>query len=332
MKKILFNLWIPIMVLAACSTETGLQQLIGRGVEAPVFLDCRPVSSTEIVFSFNVAVRVASLHFDPAQEILSIEGGREVRVTFAEPLGEGMKMTADILVEDDERNTLNVIVPFRARNDRMPVLAINELRTDYSRPRVEFVELLALEAGNLGALRLFIAGHSLTKPVYEFPPVEVAAGEYIVLHLRTLDEASVDETGEDLSVSAGNEAQPDARDFWLPGSTKMLRRTDALWLLDQDDRIIDAILLSENADAKWSNNSVAEAALFLAKNNGWLPVEESEGWIPSPADAVITSGTTATRTICRDESIDPARKAGNWYVTVTSGASPGRPNNTKRHQ
>ena len=334
MEKIRFYFWLPILALAACSTEAGLQQLLGKGAAAPVFLDCRPVSSTELVFSFSAAVRVVSLEFDPAQTIDYVEDGKEVRVSFASPLAEGTRVIADILVEDDNRNTLNVIVPFRARNDRMPALIFNELRTEYSRPRVELVEFLAREAGNLGAMRLFIASNSLTTPVYEFPPVEVAAGEYIVLHLRTLNEESADETGTNLSLSVGTDTQADARDLWLPGTTKRLRRNDALWLLDQDDRIVDAVLLSERPDAMWSNDNIAEAAAFLARNNAWLPADGTEavqGWVPGPADAVITSGTTATRSINRDESITPERRSANWYITATSGATPGRPNNPRRH-
>jgi hypothetical protein len=104
--------------------------------------------------------------------------------------------------------------------------------------------------------------------------------------------------------------------------------------MDQDDRIIDAILLSENPNTNWANNNVAGAAEFLGKNHAWLPADGAEaedGWIPSPADAVITAGTTATRTICRDESLPPERRAANWYITVTSGATPGKPNNPRRH-
>ena len=318
----------------SCSSDGNIQQILSASVEAPVFLDCKPVSSTEIVFSFSKPVRVASITFDPDLEVGSIEEGEEVRISFPRPLEPGRRITADILVEDSDRNTLNVIVPFRARNDRMPALVFNELRTEFSRPRAEFVEFLALTAGNLGAMRLFIAGHSLTTPVYEFPPIEVKAGEYIVLHLRTLDESSVDETGDDLTLSGGNGSSDTARDLWIPGSSKLLHRTTALWLMDQDDRIIDAALLCENP-ADWGRNNSAAAAEFLARNGAWLPVASDNGvteeWVPGPADAIVTRGTTATRTICRDETIPPAPHANNWYITATGNDTPGRENSIRRH-
>ena len=333
-------LWVLIIILGvgSCSTEGDIQQVLGTSVQAPVFVDCRPVSSTEIAFTFSHPVKVISLNFDDELEPESVAEGSEVKITFSKPLKEGKKITADILVEDSDRNSLNVIVPFRARNDRMPALVFNELRFDNSGSKVEFVEFFALEKGNLGAMRLFIAHQSLSAPLYEFPPVEVKAGEYIVLHLRTTEEGCVDETGPELDLSGGTEAQSSARDFWIPGSKKLLHNTNGLWLLDQDDGIIDALLLSETPDlggvSAALSRTFAAAAEFLGSQNGWLPPAGSPlagNWVPSPADAVITKGTTNTRTLCRDESIPPERRAGNWYITATSSATPGKPNNPKRY-
>ena len=320
----------------SCSTDRGIQQILGTSAEAPVFLDCRPVSSTEIVFSFSVPVHLVSFSIDPDREASATEDGKELRISFEQALEEGKKYTVDILVEDADRNSLNVIVPFRARNDRMPPLVFNELRTEYSKPKVEYLEFHTSEAGNLGAIRLFIAGHSLSVPVYEFPPTEVKAGEYIVLHLRSIEEGCVDETGTDLGLSRGTEASSEARDFWLPGSSKLFHKTDALWLLDQDDRIIDAVLLSENPGAEWGQkeSAIAQAAEFLSRKNAWRPRsgdEAEKGWVPAPLDAISTSGTTNTRTICRDETFPAAPWAGNWYITATSCATPGKPNNPKRY-
>ena len=347
MKKLRFFCRFPVpvlfvfamalaMALAAwsCSTDGDIKKILGTSAEAPVYRGCRPVSSTEIIFEFSQPVRVISLNFDPALEIESVEEGQDVKITFSRPLEGGRRSTADILVEDSHRNSLNVIVPFRARNDRMPAMVFNELRTEYSKPKVEFVEFFALGPGNMGAIRLFIAGHSLSEPVYEFPPVEVKAGEYIVLHLRSIEEGCADETGENLALSDGTEAQSDARDFWVPGAVKLLRKTDALWLVDQDDRIIDAVLLSENPDAAWNNknSAVASAAELLGREKAWLsPAGNGTRGSPGPADAVISNGTTNTRTICRDESLTPGPRAENWYITATSGATPGKANNPKRY-
>jgi hypothetical protein len=126
-------------------------------------LETKALSSTEIAFRFSKPVKMVSLFLEPFSEVLSFEEGEELLVTLAKPMREGEKITADILVEDEQRNTLNVLTPFRARNDRVPKLVINELRTTYSNPRVEFVEFVSRSAGNMGALRLFAANYSLSK-------------------------------------------------------------------------------------------------------------------------------------------------------------------------
>ena len=325
MKKARFFLLLSVPALfifsaCSCTTEDSLRQILRINKEVPVFLNCRPVSSTEIVFTFSVPVRVVSVNFDPAVEAGQVQDGAEVKITLTRPLEAGTKITADLLVEDSDRNTLNVIVPFRSRNDRIPAMVFNEIRTEYSKPKVEFIEFYTLEPGNLGAVRLFISCKSLTLPVYEFLPTEVAAREYIVLHLRSIEDGCVDETGPDLSLSGGTDALKDARDFWLPGATKILHRTDALWLLDQDDNIIDAVLLCEGP-GNWGKNNTATAAEFLARQDAW----END-----PSGAVNSTGTTYSKTICRDETIPPERRAANWYITASGNATPGKVNSTKR--
>ena len=331
---------VLFLLVCACSTEAVIQEVLGKSLEAPVFIDCRPVSSTEIAFTFSRPVRVVSLNFDIDIETDSIEEGEEVIITLSRPLEAGRKITADILVEDSGRNSLNVIVPFRSRNDRMPAIIFNEIRTEYTKSKPEYVEFFVLGSGNLGAMKFFIAGYS-QNPVYEFPPAEVSAGEYIVLHLRTMDEECKDETGQDLALSGGNDAQSNARDLWVPGAVKLIHKTDALWLADQDGKIIDAVLLCEKPDAGWGKSTaIPAAAEMLGRENAWLPpagaVSGEDGnlpasWIPGPDDAVFSGTTTNTRTICRDETIPPGPRAKNWYVTVTSGATPGKANNVKRY-
>jgi hypothetical protein len=329
--RFIFLLLALVLTAFSCSSEGELQDILGLDPEtkSPVFRDCRPVSPTEVVFTFSHPVTVVSVVFEPALEIDSVEDGSEVTVTFTGNIEAGIRITADILVEDSKKDTLNVIVPFRARNDRMPALVFNELRTEYSKPKAEFVEFLASESGNLGAMRLFIAGYSVSEPIYEFPPAEVTAGEYIVFHVRTLEEGCVDETGSNLALSGGTDAHSNARDFWLANTAEMLRKTDALWLMDQDDRIIDAVIFSENPGDSWGNSKVAEAAKLLGAKKAWLPLSngnEDEHWSPSPDDVVTSKGTTVSKTICRDESLPAEPRAGNWYVTATNGLTPGEKN------
>jgi hypothetical protein len=316
-----------------CSCATGgteaAAQILGKSSEAPVFISCKAVSETEIDFQFSLPVKVTSLHFNPEFQPESIENGSTVRVSFIRGPGPGERVTADLLAEDDNGNTINVLVPFRTRNARMPSLIITELRTEYSKPKCEFIEFKALEAGNLGALKVFVAGNYKAPLLYEFPLIEAAKGEYITLHLRTTEESNCDELGRSLDESGGVDSSPTARDIWIPGSAKLLRKTDVVYLLDQDDRVVDAVMLSENADPWWNKDYFAEAAEFLYNAAAW---KSPDNKICDPSKAVQSTGTTVTRTICRDESLEKnSGTAADWYITANSCASPGKPNNPKRY-
>ncbi|MCL2762179.1 MAG: hypothetical protein FWD36_03085 [Treponema sp.] len=329
---IVVGICAALCTVCSCATGTGSEavaHILGSKSEAPVFFSCKAVSETELNFQFSKPVKVVSLHFSPALALSEVENGSTVRVHFNGGPGPGERLTADILAQDNNGNTINVLVPLRTKNSRIPSLRINELRTEFSNPRCEFIELKTFGAGNLGALRVFITSNSKAPMVYEFPPVEVARGEYITLHLRTTEAGNRDELGSNLTESGGANASPTARDLWIPGSTKLLRKTDVVYLLDQDDRVVDAVMLSETADPWWNRDYFAEAAELLFKAGAW---KGPDGKICSPAGAVQTSGTTLTRTICRDETLaENSGTAADWYITATSSATPGSPNNPKRY-
>jgi hypothetical protein len=329
-KKILVKMAV-LCLCVSCSVEEA-SEVLGSLSQTPVFLGYKAADTRTIQFLFSRPVEVLSFSANPSLPVESIEGGEVVQVNLSEAIPNGEPYTADILVKDVEGNTLNVLVPFRSRNDRMPALLINELRTEYSgssKVRIEFVELKALDAGNLGALRLFIAGNTKKPLVFEFPPAELAAGEYAVLHLRNIEAGAVNETGDDLSLSKGEDAGASSRDFWVPGAEKLLHKTDAVYLMDQDDNIIDAVMMSENPDPWWTKDHFVQAADLLYRQGAW---DSAEGGIPGPAAAVIAKTATATRSVCRDETVPDSNTAADWYVTVTSGATPGSANNEKRYE
>jgi hypothetical protein len=229
-----------------------------------------------------------------------------------------------VSAEDEHGNIIDEKIPCVVKNTRVPALVINELRTEYSKLKAEFIEFKMLSAGNLGALQVFAVGNNKTPLIYEFAPVEVEEGEYVVLHLRTLEDSCKDEYGDSLDESGGTDSSPNARDFWIPGSTKLLRNTDAVYVMDQDDRVLDAVMIAENPNSKWNKNLVGAAEL-LFNNGAW---ESGAGTACTPADAADTSGvkSSATKSVSRDETAENTRTAADWYVTANGGATPGRPN------
>ena len=337
-KKINFFLLGACLILNACSTgeavSAAISQMFGGSSQALLFINCRAVSESMIEFEFSQPVTVKYVNFDPVLSIASIEDGSTVRITLEENLEAGLEITADLLAEDTDKNTINVLVPFRSRNNRMPSLVINELCTENANSstgrKPEFIELKMLTDGNLGAMRVFIHGNTNAsqQTIYEFKPVEVRKNEYVTLHLRTVGDECIDEYTDNLNESGGRDASPTARDFWMPGNSKLIHKdATAVYVLNQDDEALDAVMISSTPDAWWKKDYLAEAASFLFEQGKW---KAADGRIGSPADAVISDKTTNTRTICRDESAEDSNTAADWYVTVTSGATPGKPNNQNR--
>jgi hypothetical protein len=324
------------ILLGSCSTpETPTAaQMLGGSSSALLYLNCRAVSQDEVEFTFSRSVTIKSLNFEPELSVASIENGSTVKVKLEEKPESGKLITADLLAEYEKKNTLNVLVSFRTRNDRMPELVINEICTESATAaagkKEEFIEFKTKSSGNLGAMRVVIRGNTTAakETVFEFSPVEVKKDEYMVLHLRTYNTESKDEYGSNLDESVGVNASATARDFWIPGETKLLHKTAMIYVLDQDDRVIDAVILSENPDNWWTKDYFVEASEFLFNSGAW---KSPDGDVCSPKDAVISSGTTNTRTICRDETVENTNTAADWYITVTSGATPGKPNNVNRY-
>ena len=248
-----------------------------------------------------------------------------VRIKLAETQVPGKLITADMVAEDEKKNSINVLVSFRARNDRMPDLVFNELCTEYASvtagKKAEFIELKMKSAGNLGAMRLCIVGNSNAskETIYEFSPVEVKKDDYVVLHLRTFDPESRNEYGSDLAESKGLNSSAGARDFWLPDSTKLIHKTSILYLLDQDDEVLSAVMIIEKPELPWPKDYFNETAVFLTSKGAWI------------GDPVSSTGTTNTRTICRDETVTNTKSGADWYITATSSATPGSANNPKRY-
>ncbi|MCL2765916.1 MAG: hypothetical protein FWD40_11670 [Treponema sp.] len=320
-------------LLVSCSTGDALTaaRIVGGSSQALTFLGCRAVSEDELEFDFSREVNVKHLSFEPEISIASIEeDGSTVRVMLAEIPQGGMLITADLLAEDEKRNTINVLVTLRTKNNRMPQLVINEICTEYSNPRTEFIEFKMKTAGNLGAMRVFIIGNSAasSRTIFEFSPVEVKKDEYVVLHLRSVEDSVKNEYGSNLDESGGRNASPTARDFWIPGNTKLIHKTSMIYVLDQDDNVLNAVMLCENPNLPWPKDYFTETANFLFEKSAW---KSSDGITCRPADAIPSAATTNTRTINRDETTANTNSAANWYVTVTSGATPGRPNNQGRY-
>ena len=207
------------------------------------------------------------------------------------------------------------------------LMIINELRTENSATlkHAEFIEFKVTQAGNLNGIRLCIMADLKNPFVYDFPAINVSLGEYITLHLRIFDKNCKDELGSNLALSGGIDSCPTARDLWVDGSSKYLKKTDIVFLEDEGGNVIDAVVLSEKPSTKW-DKSVAHFAQimeFLFYEGMW---KAANGNMPTPLDVVDTSKTSMYKSVCRYEGREISHTANDWYVT-DNGTTPGQANN-----
>ena len=162
--------------------------------------------------------------------------------------------------------------------------------------------------------------------IYIFPEIDVTAGEYITLHLRELESCSCwDELRDDLTISGGVDSCPTARDLWVAGNTKLLYKTDIVYIQDVNGKIMDAVIINEKPTASWNSNQArfAEIAERLFNVGMWQTVN---GQKPSPLDAVNTSGigNNGYKTVSRYEGRQNTHSAKDWFVSNV--LTPGLPN------
>lgn len=239
-----------------------------------------------------------------------------VPVAFVSETQAGFPYTLFGCAQDESGNTITFSLTFAGYNNRIPPVILNEVRTEYTKPKSEFVELRVLEDGNIGGLTVYNACDG-EKLMYVFPSVEVKKGEFIVLHYRTLEEACKDELLS-LDESGGTDSCPAARDFWVKDTKARIGLQDVILIKSSSSgSILDALLLSESGKENWKTAELEKAARSAYECGAW-----SSGW--EPKDAFCSDNVTTTRTINRQ--ID-----GSWITAASGGASPGRENSTKAY-
>jgi len=313
---------LAVFALFSCSLDPEAVKIWGGDVTVPTLLSLETVSESDIVAKFSQAVSVVDAAVTVSRDGSTLAArwaplsdGKSFVFTVSGTPGIGMRAMLTGSVSDGRGDTLAFSVPYTGFNTRVPELRINEIRTSYSKPKVEFIELYAVKGGNLGGVEIRYVGNE-DNPAYEFPPAEVKAGEYIVYHLRTVEEGLVDEV-DSMSASAGVETRSDARDFWNNLTRSPLKGDNVILLRERKGgRIMDAVLSASAKLTDWPTDSLRAAAAEAVAAGAWKP-----GALAS--DAVPSDGMTPTRTLGRDERSTDSGFAADWALCPKSKCSPG---------
>jgi hypothetical protein len=72
--KIPFNILMFVaLIFPCCTAEAAIQEVLSGSASAPVFLDCKSLSSTELTYRFSQPVRMVSFYMEPSTEVLAYE-------------------------------------------------------------------------------------------------------------------------------------------------------------------------------------------------------------------------------------------------------------------
>ncbi len=233
-------------------------------------------------------------------------------------------------VKDSIGSTLSFALGFSGYNSRVPKIIFSEISTEYSKPRTEFVEFYVLEDGNLAGILLHSANDGVEKD-YIFPSVEVAKGEYIVLHMRTVEEGAVNELGDNISLSNTKQSSTTGRDLWIPGTETRFSKNDVLLLRERlNGTLLDAVAYTDGLKSEWPKDLMQTYIQEATDANLW------EGG----ADIALAANIefiTGTRTFSRQNILEirtlfdqgqthfPNSK-DDWIIVATSNLSPGKEN------
>ena len=301
-------------------TPEGISILSGN-YESPKFLELKVNSENSLQLLFSTLVNLENLKIYPLDE------NQEVQVE-SKNLGEGLwqidacsdfdcrkKYLIEGYVLDQRGNSLYFKDSFIGFNGRVPKVVINEIRTEYSKPKVEFIELKVLSEGNLGGMELVVAFDGEEK-TYVFPAIEVKPDDLVVLHFRKIEDGCIDEIGNDKQLSTATESS-DAIDLWIENTSARIGKSDVILLKNKrQGEIVDSVLYMESSATSWKTDFIRECAQLALS---------SETWIGNP---VISDGVTATRTLSR---VNFNKDASAWIVTATSKASPGKENSAQAY-
>ncbi|HAE22135.1 MAG TPA: hypothetical protein DCG47_07415 [Spirochaetaceae bacterium] len=327
---------LTAMLLSWCCVPELISPPFEPGdLRPPAVVDWRSSAARELRIAFDEAVRAELADFACAEDvgIAAVQAGtdgRELVILLERDQEPGKAFSLSGLAFDLHGNATSFILPFWGHNPRPAGIAINELGSVASASHPDALEFYVKSAGNLAGLAFYVGLRGDYDHRYIFPPCEVAAGDFVVLHLRPQGIESERDELSDKGSSGGLDATPDAWDFWYrAGGGGLPDKNGALSLYDTPGgSIMDALLYSDRGADSTANYGGFGTASFQARATA---IVEAGAWLKaadrvSPGDCASSLGITSTRTLNRGSDSKDSDHKDDWHIVPTSGISLGRVN------
>ena len=300
----------------------------------PVFNGITVTSATTVVAHFDEPVTMApeAVTVEPDLTVTEVGSGEEVVITVATPSTAGRSYTLHTTVRDERGNSTTFVARFWGFNPRPPGLVINEFTTQGSKKRPDAIELYVTRDGNLGGVTVYDGSADSYRDHVVLPALEVAAGDYVVIHatahgLGEDEHADPDQSDHELAL-------PGVWDFWMQEGTGLSGKNGVLTVHAAPGGVLlDGVLYSNrtsDSDERYrgfGSKATMLRADRLAELGGW----EFAGERIAPEDAISSAATTSTRSLNRDSSATDTDSAADWHTVPTRGASFGAVNSDQVH-
>ena len=345
--KLLKSLWMLVFALHwACSLEPPSAQLGSVDVHPPVleesqgFDDYFVLRFDESLHSVRFLQIWPELPFDAGRSAVF---GQRWRVQLRGKTVPGQPYLLRAEADDAAGNMRKFMVRVYGTNLNPADLLINEINPKGTKSgnNPEVIEFYVRKGGNIGGLTLVYSGYL---PKYSgrfvFPPMDVATGDFILLHTRwdaahKKDRRKINETQGKKQAKA-RLTSDSAWDFWADEISGLSDTRAALALYvspGKDARLLDAMVYAASASRNkrgWGSSFLMGRIDDISAAKGWLGRAKEL----VPGDAVASKKSTATRSISRlhrsGQPVD-TNTAADWIVVQNSKYSFGRHNSLAKY-
>ena len=310
---------------AGCGPIPDYRTLVEADIHPPDFLGIDTTDARTVVVRFDESVSPIKGAVSVAPEVQVAEvaaDGAALRIRLDRDQQIGADYTLEAAVSDGSGNSTTLLTHFYGFNPTVPRLVINEFTTQGSDTHPDSVELFAGEAGNLAGVCLYEGMSDVWDDRYVFPSVAVEAGEYVIVHFKPQGIPQEISETTDRTASGGYDSSPLAFDEWVSGGDGLSGNNGVLSLYSSPGgRLLDAVLYSNRTSTSdtdyggFGSKTLLDQATALAKAGAW----SFAGDRIAPEDAVNPTGSTATRSICRDSHSADTNGRSDWHIVPTSG-------------
>lgn len=327
-----------LTVTLGCNPVAEYQAVYTGDIDPPRFAGVEPIDASEVRLRFDEPVEAIaeSLFLDgeslPVEALTGADGVLSLRPEA--PFAPGVEYHLQGIFADAAGNTSSVASRFYGPNPDLPPLLINEFNPEGSRAHPDMIELIALEAGNIGGATVYEGAPSDWESRLVLPAVEVDAGAYIILHWKPEGIPEEVNEVEATDESGGIDAHEEAWDYWLEGGDGYTNTNGSLVLCEYPGGpMVDAVIFSTKRFDPEDDNRGFYWSSVLSRNEEIVAAGQwkIEGDLIVPEDAIDPEDSSATRSINRTPGAPDTNSPADWHIVPSGGATFGYENSVERY-